>query len=42
MFRVDAAAFIKKNSENESAVGGKNPKEVFELDTMFAWSCLSK
>ena len=36
VFRVNAAVFIKKVSENESVVGGKNPEEVFELIHVFA------
>jgi hypothetical protein len=36
VFRVNAAVFIKKVSENESVVGGQNPKEVFELIHVFA------
>ena len=36
VFRVNAAVFIKKVSENESVVGGKNPEEVFESIRVFA------
>ena len=35
VFRVNAAVFIKKVSENEGVVGGKNPKEDFDQCVVF-------